>query len=688
MDAHNFLSALAIVLCVAAFTTVVFQRLNRPIVLGYLLAGLLVGPHVPFPLLADRQIIQTLSELGVILLMFSLGLEFGLSQLAKVGLTAGVTSVVQSSLMMGLGFLTGRMLGWTVRESLFTGAIIAISSTTIIAKAFDEEGIKGPLRHLVVAVLIVEDLIGVLLMAILTAISSSGLSGLAVAKSAMRLAGFLGGLLVVGLLVVPRAIRAVNRLNRPETTVVASVGICFAVALLAMNFGYSVALGAFIAGSLVAESGEAKEVEHRVEPLRDIFGAVFFVSVGMLFDPHLVLEHLGAVAALTGVVIVGKVLSVTLGAFLTGNGTRTSLEAGLSLAQIGEFSFIIAGLGISLGATRSFLYPVAVAVSAITTLTTPALIRFSRPVASYVDAHLPESLQTFSALYGSWIEDLRTAPRRETLGAAVKRQLGRLLVDAFVVAAVIIGGSLAGSRAQAWFQGKLHLGANLSRLLVEGLTLVVALPFAIGLVRLARRLGETLAVAALPHADAGRTDLAAAPRRALVATLQLATLLLVGLGLVAVTEPFIPGAHGGLVLLALLGGLGFAFWRSAGNLEGHVRAGAQVIAEALVERARPKDEKPDAVGGMEARLSKVRELLPGLGDPVAVALTSGAPGVDRTLGELDLRIQTGATVLAIVRGEEEVLVPTAHERLAAGDVLALAGTHEAVTAARKVLLGA
>src|SRR6266571_267052 len=291
-DAHEFLKSLTIVLGVAAVTTVVFQRLRQPVVLGYIIAGLIVGPHVPIPLVADPVVVQTLSELGVILLLFSLGLEFSLRRLAEVGPTAGLTALLETSFMIWLGFTIGRLLGWTGLESLFAGAVIAISSTTIIAQAFEEQGVTGKLRQLVLGILIAEDLIAVLLIAVLTGVASgSGLAPGPLAATVARLVGFLVALITVGLLLVPRAMRAVSRLNRRQTTLVASIGICFAVALLARAFGYSVALGAFLAGSLVAESGEEKQVERLVGPVRDVFGAVFFVSVGMLFDPALIVRH-------------------------------------------------------------------------------------------------------------------------------------------------------------------------------------------------------------------------------------------------------------------------------------------------------------------------------------------------------------------------------------------------------------
>ena len=682
-DAHEFLKSLTIVLAVAAVTTVVFQRLRQPVVLGYLIAGLIVGPHVPVPLVADPVVVQTLSELGVILLMFSLGLEFSLRKLAALGPTAGLTALVQGSLMLWLGFTIGRLFGWTALESLFTGAIIAISSTTIIAKVFDEQGITGKLRDLVVGILIVEDLIAILLMAILTAVATgSGLAAGPLAGTIGRLAAFLVALVAIGLLVVPRAMRAISRLNRRETTLVASMGICFAIALLAQSFGYSVALGAFIAGSLVAESGEAKQVEHLIEPVRDMFAAVFFVSVGMLIDPALVVSHWPAVLVLTTAVVFGNLIGVSLGAFLTGHGLRTSVQAGLSLAQIGEFSFIIAALGLSLRATGSFLYPIAVAVSGLTTLLTPWLIRAAGPAADWIDRKLPRPLQTFAALYGSWLEDLRSAPRRATAAAEIRRLLRLLVLDAALIAALIVGTAASIDNISAFARQRLGVSNGVARSLVIAGAFVLAAPFAFGVVRVSQRLGLRLARLALPT-QRRRVDFAAAPRRTLLVTFQLAGVLLVGTPLLALTQPFLPPVPGIALLALVMVALSVTFWRSATNLQGHVRAGAQVVLETLASQAR-KTVEPAG----ENALEQVHQLLPGLGALSAVRLDDGSPAVGRTLKQLNLRGRTGATVLAVTRSDGGVIVPTAREQLRAGDVLALAGTHEAIAAARKTLQSA
>jgi len=680
-DPHEFLRALTIVLCVAAVTTVVFQRLRQPVILGYILAGLLIGPHVPTPLVADSSVVRTLSEIGVILLMFSLGLEFSLRKLVAVGPTAALTAVVETSLMMWLGFTVAQLFGWSVMESLFTGAVIAISSTTIVAKAFQEQRVTGKLREIVFGVLIVEDLIAILLMASLTAVATgSGLSAGPLAMTVGRLVAFLVGLLAVGLFLVPRAVRLVNRLNRPETTVVASVGLCFALALLAQKFGYSVALGAFIAGSLVAESGEEKQVEQLVEPVRDIFAAVFFVSVGMLIDPAHIVRHWPAILVLTAVVMLGKIIGVSLGSFLTGSRLRTSIQSGMSLAQIGEFSFIIAGLGLTLRATGDFLYPVAIVVSAITTLTTPWLIRASGPTASWVDRKLPRPLQTFTVLYGSWVEGLRNAPRAESTTAYLRSLLRRLLLDAALFAGIVVG--ISSSRGKLLFLAKEKLGVPevLAFPLLIAFAAVLAAPFFLGVIRVGRKLGQTLAEVVLPAGGENRVDFAAAPRRLFVVTLELVIVIMVGAPLLALTRPFLPGAQGGVLIVLFIAVLGVAFWRSATNLQGHVRAGTEVIVDVLARQSQGR--------GSEARednLKQVEQLLPGLGALTALRLETSSPAVGRTLAELNLRALTGASVLAITREGGNVVAPAAGETLRTGDVLALTGTQEAIATARTLL---
>lgn len=672
------LTDLAVIMCVAALTTLIFRRIRQPVVLGYLVAGLIIGPHLPVPLVTDKALAHQMAEIGVVLLMFSLGLQFSLRRLIRVGLAAALVAIIECSLMIWLGYGTGRLFGWTRLESIFAGAVIAISSTTIIVKAFAGQRVKGTISDIVFGILIVEDLIAIVLLALLTPLGSgAGLSLARVALAVGKLAAFLAGTLALGLLVVPRLVRIILRAGQAETTVVACVGISFALALLARFFGYSVALGAFLAGALVAESGASETIAGAIEPVRDMFAAVFFVSVGMLIDPALIGQYWLSILALTLVVVLGKVVGVTLGAFLTGHSVRTSFQAGMSLAQIGEFSFIIAGLGLSLGAVGHFLYPVAVAVSALTALLTPFLMRASGPLASFVDRHLPHPIQTFVSLYGSWLATLRT--NSKTRGARVRRLVFSLAIDTVLIAAITMAASLNVDRLVHLASTEAGIGPVFVRTAVALLAILVASPFVLGAVRVARALGRLLAEQALP-AEQATLDLAAAPRRALLVTLQLAALLAAGIPLVAVTQPFLPSVPGAALLLIAVGLSVVPFWRSATELHGHVRAGAQVLIEALVRQG----------GAADAPLSdtaEARRMVPGLGEAATLRLGPGDPAVSRTLADLNLRGLTGATVIAVERSGQGVIYPGAHEPLLAGDVLVFTGTDAAVAAARQILLG-
>src|SRR5688572_1971601 len=642
---------------------------------------MIIGPHIPVPLVADETMVRTLAELGVILLMFSIGLEFSMRRLLQVGGPAGIAAITETSVMMGLGYLAGRLLGFTSLESLFLAAIVAISSTTIIVKAFAEQGIRGRVADIVLGILIVEDLIAILLIAILTAVGEGeGLSTKEVVGTTLRLALFLAGLVGVGLLIVPRLIRAAVRSDRAETILVSSVGVCFAASLLALSLGYSVALGAFIAGALVAESGQEKAVEHLVTPVRDLFVAIFFVAVGMLLDPMVLVEYWWIILVLVAIVIVGKVVAVSSGVFLTGEGLRPAVQAGMSLAQIGEFSFIIASVGLATDSIREFLYPIAVAVSAITTLTTPALINSARRVAAKVDANLPGPLQTFAALYGSWLEGLRAAPRPGGQSRRRRRLVRAIALDTVLLAVLFIGLSVEFPRLmQLLDEWGLSLPAARA-VIIAGAAALAALPV-VFLVRTTHLLGLAIAVQALPTPEERKVDMARAPRRALEVTLQFAILFAVVALLVAVTQPFAPRIPGAVLVLAAGMILVLAVWRSAKNLQGRAVAGGEVIAAARARRAADGAQATT----VDDAMSLMHTMLPGLGEAVAMTVERESPAAGRTLAELDMRGVTGATVLALIRGDEQLISPRGNTRLNPGDVIAVAGTHDSVAGVRSMV---
>ena len=682
---HTFLTTFALILCTAAVTTVVFHRLKQPVILGYLLAGLLVGPHITPILTADTATTETLAEVGVILLLFTIGLEFSVRRLLRVGGSVTVTAVIDVSLMAWLGVGVGRVLGWSFKEALFTGAMITTSSTTIIAKTFEERPVDPGLRDHVMGVLVVEDLVAVLFLAGLGTLTGADAASVSMVVTLLRLLTLLFVWVTVGLVVIPRLIRRLVRMVRSETIVITSIGLCFAFALLARALGYSVALGAFVAGSLIAESGKGKQVAELVAPVRDVFAAVFFVAIGMLIDPALVAEHWRVVLLLTVVVIVGKFVAVGLGAFLAGRGTQSAIKTGLSMAQIGEFSFIIVSLGVATGAVRGFLFPVAVAVSALTTLTTPWLIRSSDSVAAWVDRKLPRPLQTYAMLYASWLDELRRAPAVRTRGGLLRGLLRWLVLDAILTAAVFIAAFLIYPPLQRFLGGKVDPEVAAIGLAVAAL--VVATPFGLGLVRTARAIAMMLARAALP--GTGKVDRAEAPRRALVVTLEIAILLLTALPVLALTQPFLPPFRGALLLGAALAALAVAAWRSAQNLEGHTRAGAELLVDAVrstlpSEHATMEMEIPTLEGHAD-RFTTATHMLPGFGAPTPFRVEANHFAAGRTLKELELRGRTGASVLGLARAGLGIAAPEKDERLAAGDTLVLVGAADAVAKAMAVL---
>lgn len=673
-SADLLLRDLAVALMAAGVAAVIFHRLRWPIVTGYLLAGLFIGPHLTPQLVSDQANIRVLSELGVILLMFSIGLDFRLRQIATTASTAGTAAAVELGLMLALGYAAGHLLGWSPIASLFTGATVAISSTMIVARTFREEGITGRVKEMVFGTLIFEDLAAMLLLAVLTAAASgTQLSGASMGLLLLRLGVVLAAFLVFGMLVVPRAVRLVVALRHQEMLVVTGVGLCFGLAWLSHLGGFSVALGAFLAGALAAESGLGKVLEEQVQPLRDVFAAIFFVAVGMQIEPKAIAQSWGIILGFTVLVLVGKTVGVTLGTFLAGRGTREAIQSGLSLAQIGEFSFIIAGVGVQLGAVPPLLGAIAVSVSVITAFLSPVLIRNATGIAAWVDRRLPHPVQTVASLYGSWVESLRAAPPEKTPWRRVRAALPWLLIDALAIAGLAWAGSSMREPLAAFAQ-RLGVPASAALWVVSGIVAGAVVPFLFGIVRVARGLGQELALIAVPLPGRGKVDNGRAPRRTLAVALQIGIVLVTGGPLVAITQPFIPGLAGLALLLTVLLVLGIAFWRSANDLLGHLRAGAEVVVASLAKQSR-------ATGQFEV----VREMLPGLGDfePVLVSERSKSGG--KTLGELNLRGHTGATVVGLLRGEERIAFPEAGTRLRPGDLVALTGSHDAIAAARLIL---
>ena len=403
-DLAPLIADLALILICAGLMTLLFKKLKQPLVLGYIVAGFLASPHFSFlPSVTDGESVHLWADIGVIFLLFALGLEFSIKKILKVGGPAIIAALTIIIGMIFLGFTVGKASGWSRMDSIFLGGMIAMSSTTIIYKAFDDLGLRQKkFTGLVLSILILEDILAVVLMVLLSTMAvSNSLEGGEMLRSILKLAFFLILWFVVGLFLIPLILRHTRKLMNDETLLVVSLGLCFGMVVMAAKTGFSAAFGAFIMGSILAETVEAEHIDHLVKPVKDLFGAIFFVSVGMMVDPAMIAAYWLPIVVITLTVLVGQATFATLGVLLAGQPLKTALQCGFSLTQIGEFAFIIASLGVSLGVTSDFLYPVVVAVSVITIFLTPYMIRLAEPVYAWLDRRLPQKTKAFLNRYNT-----------------------------------------------------------------------------------------------------------------------------------------------------------------------------------------------------------------------------------------------------------------------------------------------
>lgn len=413
---------LALILVVAGIVTLVFKRLKQPLVLGYIVAGFLVSPHMPYTMsVVDHSSIHTWAEIGVIFLLFSLGLDFSFKKILKMGASPIIATCTIIFSMMMLGIIVGKAFGWGKMDCIFLGGMLAMSSTTIIYKAFDDMGLRQQqFAGLVMSVLILEDILAIVMMVMLAAIASgTGADGGQMLQSIVKIGFFLVLWFVVGIFAIPWFLRSVRKLVNNEVLLVVSLGLCCAMAVLSTQVGFSSAFGAFIMGSILAETIEAEKIIRLVEPVKNLFGAIFFVSVGMLVDPNILVEYALPIIAIVLTILLGQSIFGTIGFMLSGQTLKSAMRCGFSMAQIGEFSFIIASLGLSLGVISKFLYPVVVAVSVITTFLTPYMIRLSKPCYTTLEQRLPIN----------WIKRLNRISVNQSTTATDQNLWKRLLIQ-------------------------------------------------------------------------------------------------------------------------------------------------------------------------------------------------------------------------------------------------------------------
>ena len=672
MHALNFLQDLAVVMIVAGLVTVVFHRLKQPVVLGYILAGIIIGPHTPpAALIHDQETIETLAELGVILLMFSLGLEFNLRKLTRVGVPALIAALLEILLLFWVGYEIGRFFSWPSVDRIFLGAMLSMSSTTVIIKVLGELGkMKERFAQLIFGILVLEDILGIAMIALLSGIAMTGrLSAGDVGLTLGRLGIFLAVTLVAGLLVVPRLIGYVARFKSNEMLIVTVLGLCFGVSLLAAKLGYSVALGAFVIGAVIAEAREIHRVEALLEPVRDMFSAIFFVAIGLLIRPQMLLTYWQPALVITLAVVVGKVLSCSFGAFAGGNDTRTSLRVGMGLAQIGEFSFIIASLGVTLKVTSDFLYPIAVAVSALTTLSTPYLIRSADGLVSWFDRVAPKPVVDTLDTYTRWVGQLGDQRHASLATRLGWRWCAQMALNVLLTAAVFIVAAFIERRPPTALQ-HLGLGGQGLKALLWLAAMVASLPLLIATFRKLQALGLLIAETRISPAQAGERT--AAVRATVAQVILAAGILALGMFVLALSSTLLPSPEVLLALLALLAFITWRLWRS------FIRIYSKAQVALRDTFAQPPPSRPE--DARRALPSLLREA-----NLETVPLPAGSPAAGKLVHELQLRTRSGASIVAIERAGGNVINPGADDELQAGDQLLLLGTHAQLDAAKAVL---
>lgn len=640
---------LAVILGVAAVMTFIFRLIRQPVVLGYIIAGIIVGPHTPsFFSVSDLPNINVWAELGVIFLMFSLGLEFSFRKLAKVGIPAGVTALVQIVVMISLGFICGRLLGWSLMDSIFLSCIVAISSTTIIIKAFEEFGFKTKrFAEMVFGILIVEDLAAILMLVALSSLASqSSLDGADLMMTAGKLVLVVGGWFLVGMVVVPRFIRSVGLHGNNEMLTVLSIGLCLALVSVSAFFHFSVALGAFIMGSIIAESAEAKRVEELVQPLRDVFGAVFFVSVGMLLDPQAVVQNWGSILLISFVIIAGKILSVTLGALSTGQTMTTSVQTGFSMAQIGEFSFIIATLGLSYKVIDEKLYPIAVASSLITTFTTPYLLKISLPVAKFVEGARPKRI---AYVMDKYVAMMRRSSGHSELRKDILNRMLRWLANGIATACLFL---IIGNKFLPWLQTYFEI-PQVANWLAWVLAFVASSPFVYGMLTSFRTPRMSI--------SEGRAAVQAASGR--LFTSRLVTLFVLGLLSLEFFNFWIS-----LALIVLSNASFIFFFRK--HLESYSRWFEQQFVAGFHTENNEQQADLERLAPWDAHL-------------VDVILNPNSEFVGKTLIQLSLRERFGTNIVVIRRGLQVIVAPGANEVLYPNDHLLCFGTDDEIHSLRE-----
>ncbi len=642
---ESLISDLALILILGAVTTLLFKFLKQPVVLGYIVAGFLASPHFAYlPSISTEANIEFWAQIGIVILLFSLGIEFSFKKLVNAGGSAVVTALIIVTGMMGVGFAIGTLLGFSTINSLFLGGMLSMSSTTIIIKAFTDMNLRQKkFASLVFAVLIVEDLFAVVMMVILSSIAiNNRVAGGEMLYNVSKLVFFLVMWFLVGVYVLPTLLNKCRRYLNNETLLVVSMGLCLGMAVFSVTCGFSLALGAFVMGSILAGTSFAERIERVTMPVKDLFGSVFFISVGMMVNPGVIVQYWPSILLLSVVVIVGMIVFGTFGMLLTGQSLKVAMESGFSLTQIGEFAFIIASLGMSLGVLDKSIYPIVVAVSVITTFTTPYFIRLSVPAYNFVSRHLPKRWHFLLDRYSQ-----RATVENETAELwrhMFRRYLWRVLVYSILLVAITLV-------AQKIVLPLLtELTPEWGRTVCAVVALAAMSPFLLALSLPASKTSE-------------RSRLRSAGSRYNVPLIVMQVFrLLIALGfIVNLLSSIYTRTVGWTVGLAVFLAIVFLFSkrvkRQAKNIE------AKFLNNLNERELRRSGRNNNLVSNIHLAYMEVGY---------------SCPFVGQRLADSDLRKHYGVNVMLIQRGPDVIAVPGGDTRLFPGDILGVVGTDEQI----------
>lgn len=664
-DELNLVRDLAVILISAGIFTIISKALKQPLILGYIIAGFLIGPHIRFFFnISSAEAVHQWSEIGLIFMMFGLGLEFSFKKLLKVGSGALVTAGTKFIGVFVIGFIVGQALSWTVMESIFLAGLMSMSSTAVVLKSYDDMGLKNkPYAGLVFGTLVVEDLIAILLMVLLSTMAvSNQFAGGELVGALTKLVFFIILVFVVGIYLIPTLLKKARRYLNDEILLLVSIGLCFAMVSIASAAGFSSALGAFVMGSILAETMESEHIEHLVSPIKDLFGAIFFVSVGMMIAPEIILHNWFVILILAMLVILTHIVFSAIGILLTGNGLENSVHTGFSLAQLGEFGFIIASVGVSLGVMRDFIYPVIVAVSVITTFTTPYMIRLAGPAYSFLLKKMPDGM----------LNRLNQMERTSKSSAAERSDWHKLLSAYFLrillYSVILVALMIASRTLLEPFVGRLlpNLSKFVQNLITVGITLTAMAPLLYGL---AVNKGSADVYA--------KRLMKAKPSNSwpIMGLLLGRFFLAIAFVLVVISTHF--DLAGWTALLLIVGGVVF-FLVSRRRVRERSASLESTFFDNLNAKEVQARKNAPVTASIKAKMAGYDVHL----DKLEVSADSSYIGL--MLKEIPIRDESGANIVKITRGSHVILIPDGEQKVYPGDELLTVGTEEQLAALREM----